>query len=133
LAAIVSGSLVVENALSYLGTECGCAYARGDKVRLPRHDDKQNQGFLSSTITHALSNALPGLKCRRFQLVAPCKFLGSPPSFIHQVFRTVSSSVVFLLHIALEIPIAVQGVWSPTQLPFLQLNNTTLVVLKVCC
>lgn len=42
-----------------------------------------------------------------------------------------SRSVVFLLHIALEIPLAIQGVWSPTSLPFVQLNNTTLVVLKV--
>ncbi|KAJ7359308.1 hypothetical protein DFH08DRAFT_408223 [Mycena albidolilacea] len=40
-------------------------------------------------------------------------------------------SVVFLLHIALEIPLAIQGVWSPTSLPFVQLNNTTLVVLKL--
>ncbi|KAF7351216.1 hypothetical protein MSAN_01552700 [Mycena sanguinolenta] len=40
-------------------------------------------------------------------------------------------SVVFLLHIALEIPLAVQGVWSPTSLPFVQLNNTTLVILKL--
>ncbi|KAF8979706.1 hypothetical protein BDQ17DRAFT_1292053 [Cyathus striatus] len=40
-------------------------------------------------------------------------------------------SAIFLLHIALEIPIAIQGVWSPTSLPFLQLNNTTLVVLKL--
>ncbi|KAJ6487943.1 hypothetical protein C8R45DRAFT_261895 [Mycena sanguinolenta] len=42
-----------------------------------------------------------------------------------------SRSVVFLLHIALEIPLAVQGVWSPTSLPFVQLNNTTIVVLKL--
>ncbi|KAJ6595820.1 hypothetical protein DFH09DRAFT_147685 [Mycena vulgaris] len=40
-------------------------------------------------------------------------------------------SVVFLLNIALEIPLAIQGVWSPTSLPFVQLNNTTLVVLKL--
>ncbi|KAF8880082.1 hypothetical protein BD779DRAFT_1676130 [Infundibulicybe gibba] len=40
-------------------------------------------------------------------------------------------SVIFLLHIALEIPVAIQGVWSPDSLPFLQLNNTTLVVLKL--
>ncbi|THV01914.1 hypothetical protein K435DRAFT_775915 [Dendrothele bispora CBS 962.96] len=40
-------------------------------------------------------------------------------------------SVVFLVHIALEIPIAIQGVWSPTALPFLQLNNTTIVILKL--
>ncbi|GLB45217.1 hypothetical protein LshimejAT787_2001220 [Lyophyllum shimeji] len=40
-------------------------------------------------------------------------------------------AVVFLLHIALEAPIAFQGVWSPATLPFLQLNNTTLVVVKM--
>jgi len=40
-------------------------------------------------------------------------------------------SVIFLLHIALEIPIALQGVWSPAALPFLQLNNTTLVMIKL--
>ena len=35
------------------------------------------------------------------------------------------------MHIALEIPLAIQGVWSPANLPFLELNNTTLVMLKV--
>ncbi|KII87597.1 hypothetical protein PLICRDRAFT_162334 [Plicaturopsis crispa FD-325 SS-3] len=40
-------------------------------------------------------------------------------------------SVVFLLHVALEIPLAIQGLWSPASLPFLQLNNTTLVILKL--
>ncbi|EIN08268.1 hypothetical protein PUNSTDRAFT_134660 [Punctularia strigosozonata HHB-11173 SS5] len=40
-------------------------------------------------------------------------------------------TVVFLLHIALEIPVAIQGIWSPQSLPFLELNNTTLVVLKL--
>ncbi|KXN86506.1 hypothetical protein AN958_09978, partial [Leucoagaricus sp. SymC.cos] len=40
-------------------------------------------------------------------------------------------AVIFLLHIGLEIPLAFQGVWSPTTLPFLQLNNTTLVLLKL--
>ncbi|SJL03671.1 uncharacterized protein ARMOST_07028 [Armillaria ostoyae] len=40
-------------------------------------------------------------------------------------------SVVFLLHIAVEIPLAIQGIWSPATLPFLQLTNTTLVLLKV--
>ncbi|KAF8474517.1 hypothetical protein DFH94DRAFT_795347 [Russula ochroleuca] len=40
-------------------------------------------------------------------------------------------SNVFLLHIALEVPLAVQGVWAPASLPFLQLNNTTLVMLKM--
>ncbi|KAL6300393.1 hypothetical protein BKA93DRAFT_740564 [Sparassis latifolia] len=36
-------------------------------------------------------------------------------------------SVVFLLHIALDVPMAVQGLLSPASLPFLQLNNTTLL------
>jgi len=40
-------------------------------------------------------------------------------------------SAIFLIHIALEIPVAIQGVWAPSSLPFLQLNNTALVVLKV--
>ncbi|KAJ7634848.1 hypothetical protein FB45DRAFT_977794 [Roridomyces roridus] len=40
-------------------------------------------------------------------------------------------SVVFLLHVALEIPFAIQGVWSPTVFPFLGLNNTTLVIIKL--
>ena len=41
------------------------------------------------------------------------------------------SSSVFLLHIAMEAPVAIQGIWAPHTLPFLQLNNTTVVVLKV--
>lgn len=40
-------------------------------------------------------------------------------------------SIVFLLHIALEVPIAVVGLWSPASLPFMQLTNTTLVFLKM--
>ena len=31
----------------------------------------------------------------------------------------------------MEVPLAIQGIWAPTTLPFLQLNNTTVVVLKV--
>ena len=41
------------------------------------------------------------------------------------------SSVIFLLHIALDIPVAVQGLVSPTSLPFLQMNNTAAVFIKV--
>ncbi|KAG1745232.1 hypothetical protein EDB19DRAFT_477672 [Suillus lakei] len=41
-------------------------------------------------------------------------------------------SAVFLLHIALEAPLALQAFWSPQSLPFLQMNNTTVVMLKVC-
>ncbi|KAI0288372.1 hypothetical protein BC826DRAFT_1038764, partial [Russula brevipes] len=40
-------------------------------------------------------------------------------------------SVVFLLHIALDVPMAIQGLLSPTSLPFLELNNTTVVMLKM--
>ncbi|KAH9061109.1 hypothetical protein EDB87DRAFT_1612010 [Lactarius vividus] len=40
-------------------------------------------------------------------------------------------SAVFLLHIAMEVPLAIQGIWVPTSLPFLQLNNTSIVVLKM--
>ncbi|EIW78340.1 hypothetical protein CONPUDRAFT_108182 [Coniophora puteana RWD-64-598 SS2] len=40
-------------------------------------------------------------------------------------------SAVFLLHIALELPLAVQAFWSPATLPFTQMNNTTLVMLKL--
>ncbi|KDR80397.1 hypothetical protein GALMADRAFT_92775 [Galerina marginata CBS 339.88] len=40
-------------------------------------------------------------------------------------------SAIFLVHIALEIPIAIQGIWSPANLPFMQLNNTALVLLKL--
>ncbi|EGN92860.1 hypothetical protein SERLA73DRAFT_190436 [Serpula lacrymans var. lacrymans S7.3] len=40
-------------------------------------------------------------------------------------------SVIFLLHIALEAPLAIQGVWSPQALPFLQMNNSTVVILKL--
>lgn len=31
----------------------------------------------------------------------------------------------------MEAPLAIQGIWAPHTLPFLQLNNTTVVVLKV--
>ncbi|KAF8155513.1 hypothetical protein B0H34DRAFT_713613 [Crassisporium funariophilum] len=40
-------------------------------------------------------------------------------------------SAIFLLHIALEIPVAIQGIWSPANLPFMQLNNTAVVLLKL--
>ncbi|KIM37226.1 hypothetical protein M413DRAFT_448718 [Hebeloma cylindrosporum] len=40
-------------------------------------------------------------------------------------------SAIFLVHIALEIPVAIQGIWSPTNLPFLQLNNTAVAILKL--
>ncbi|KAI0806260.1 hypothetical protein BC629DRAFT_1486556 [Irpex lacteus] len=40
-------------------------------------------------------------------------------------------SVIFLLHIALDIPVVIQGLWTPTGLPFLDLNNTSLVFIKL--
>ncbi|KDN42959.1 hypothetical protein RSAG8_06485, partial [Rhizoctonia solani AG-8 WAC10335] len=40
-------------------------------------------------------------------------------------------SVVFLLHVAVEAPFALQGIWAGHSLPFLQLTNTTLVLLKL--
>ncbi|RPD56012.1 hypothetical protein L226DRAFT_485641 [Lentinus tigrinus ALCF2SS1-7] len=40
-------------------------------------------------------------------------------------------SIVFLLHIALDVPMAIQGLWSPLNLPFLQMTNTTLVFIKM--
>jgi len=41
------------------------------------------------------------------------------------------ASAIFLLHIALDIPVAIQGLFSPAALPFLQLNNTALVFIKL--
>lgn len=38
---------------------------------------------------------------------------------------------MFLLHIALEAPLAIQGMFSPQGLPFLDMTNSTLVILKV--
>ncbi|KAJ3982136.1 hypothetical protein F5890DRAFT_1531646 [Lentinula detonsa] len=40
-------------------------------------------------------------------------------------------AIVFLLHIALETPIAIQGLFSPMSLPFIQLNNTSILLLKL--
>lgn len=37
---------------------------------------------------------------------------------------------MFLLHIALDVPMAIQGLWSPLALPFLKMTNTTLVFIK---
>ena len=46
-------------------------------------------------------------------------------------YRERRSSIIFLLHIALEAPLAIMGLLSPLSLPFIQLTNTTLVLLKV--
>jgi len=40
-------------------------------------------------------------------------------------------SAVFLLHLVLEAPVAIQGLWLPTSLPFLEMNNTTVIILKL--
>ncbi|KAL1742566.1 hypothetical protein HDZ31DRAFT_42966 [Schizophyllum fasciatum] len=40
-------------------------------------------------------------------------------------------SVVFLLHIFMELPLAVQGMFWPASLPFIQLNNTVVVIMKL--
>ncbi|GHJ84131.1 hypothetical protein NliqN6_0533 [Naganishia liquefaciens] len=40
-------------------------------------------------------------------------------------------STMFLLHIALEAPLAIQGLFAPQALPFLEANNTTLVMIKL--
>ena len=39
---------------------------------------------------------------------------------------------MFLLHIALEVPLVIQGLLFSHTLPFIELNNTVMVVLKVC-
>ena len=62
------------------------------------------------------------------------------PLYVHEfytmeAFRRLSlrdRSTIFLLHIVLEGPLAFQGWWNPASLPFLGLNNTTLVFIKVC-
>ncbi|KAH7099800.1 hypothetical protein BKA62DRAFT_708857 [Auriculariales sp. MPI-PUGE-AT-0066] len=40
-------------------------------------------------------------------------------------------SLAFLFHIVLELPVAVQGTFSPLSLPFLDMNNTSVVILKL--
>jgi len=40
-------------------------------------------------------------------------------------------SVIYLLHIALEAPLAIQGMWAPYNLPFLDMNNTSLIIVKL--
>ncbi|KAI9567534.1 hypothetical protein HD554DRAFT_971858 [Boletus coccyginus] len=40
-------------------------------------------------------------------------------------------SVVFLVHVALEAPLVMQTFLSPTSLPFMQMTNTTVVMLKL--
>ncbi|KZO94214.1 hypothetical protein CALVIDRAFT_501800 [Calocera viscosa TUFC12733] len=40
-------------------------------------------------------------------------------------------SSVFLLHVALELPFAIQGLFMGEQLPFIEMTNTTLVILKI--
>jgi len=64
------------------------------------------------------------------------KFSNPSPTFeFHPAMSQMANrnplTVVFLMHIALEAPIAIQGVWSPATLPFIQLNNTTLIMVKL--
>ncbi|KZV95866.1 hypothetical protein EXIGLDRAFT_765809 [Exidia glandulosa HHB12029] len=40
-------------------------------------------------------------------------------------------SMIFLLHIALEGPFAIQGSFAPLALPFLDMSNTTVVAVKL--
>ncbi|KAH0835903.1 hypothetical protein J3R83DRAFT_9798, partial [Lanmaoa asiatica] len=40
-------------------------------------------------------------------------------------------SAVFLIHVALEAPLVVQTFFSPMSLPFMQMTNTTVVLLKL--
>jgi hypothetical protein len=58
----------------------------------------------------------------------------SPPPAMSQPTALTARSplaVVYLLHIALDLPVAIQGLWLPQNLPFLEMNNTALVLLKV--
>jgi len=40
-------------------------------------------------------------------------------------------ALVFLLHIAIEAPFAVQGAFTPLRLPFLDMTNTTIAIIKL--
>ncbi|KIY47909.1 hypothetical protein FISHEDRAFT_44512, partial [Fistulina hepatica ATCC 64428] len=40
-------------------------------------------------------------------------------------------SIVFLLHVVFEGPLAAAAIWSPASLPLIQLTNTTLLILKL--
>ena len=79
---------------------------------------------------HPLLDSLPIQQCLKPCLAVPCK---SDPKTLIQLgydaprFR----SAVFLIHVALEAPLVVQTFLSPTSLPFMQMTNTTIVLLKV--
>jgi len=63
--------------------------------------------------------------------LSPSQSLGPPMSTSITAVRS-RWSVVFLLHVVVEAPFAIQGIWTPTRLlPFLQLNDATLVILKL--
>ena len=74
-------------------------------------------------------------RCRkRFRQNIPCENIRSEPwRKVQLTHPYVPRSVIFLLHIALDVPMAIQGLWSPLGLPFMQLNNTTIVFIKVRC
>jgi hypothetical protein len=66
-------------------------------------------------------------------------YLSRPPQTYHLTTMADSPfaarsplTVVYLLHVALEMPVAIQGMLLPYQLPFLEMNNTALVLLKAC-
>ena len=47
------------------------------------------------------------------------------------LLTTITRSAIFLIHVALEAPLVVQTFLAPTSLPFMQMTNTTVVLLKV--
>lgn len=72
------------------------------------------------------------IKCRRLlKVLCTYHLFFSLLSNITESFPKLGRSVIFLIHTALEIPVAIQGVWTPSSLPFLELNNTVVIILKV--
>ncbi|KAH8829325.1 hypothetical protein DL96DRAFT_1597676 [Flagelloscypha sp. PMI_526] len=51
--------------------------------------------------------------------------MSAPPSVRHPI------SNVFLLHIAAELPFIIYTIFDPRSLPFLGMNNTTLIITKL--
>lgn len=77
--------------------------------------------------THPRNNGRPN--CCAASVVSPIEVNERDGVCVDE--EVLRSSVIFLLHIALDVPIAVQGLWSPFSMPFLQLNNTAVVFVKV--
>lgn len=86
-------------------------------VLLPLHCDSLNLPFCSHVSTSSTSSPP----------VIVSTFLAVPASDTVCAGR----SLVFLAHIALEAPVIIQAFWSPATLPFLGMNNTSLVLIKV--